>query len=345
MAPHIAVWWWCITPPPSPRPPVPVIQELEELQGQLEQQVEQVAELEVQLLQQQVMHLEELQASEQAVSSQCLSAAAEAVQVMQAALQDLHQALEGPKDDTTPMQDSTTTAEACYSSGTVSGDRVNGTGTADDATGQQLEQQESIQLEGRPKRWLSRAAAEMLGNTQVMLDQLQARARLVAARQHVGVQSDEAMQSQCLRFIRGLPDAAVPQPLHLKAASEAVLRIYMRGLSQLEAQSQQQRQQAPGGAAGLGGSGGSVLTVFDLLIAHYTPPSALQHQQQHGRLSVQPYSAALWKDPQVCAGKVSFPLLGCCNSQLGEAMVPECCGSVKMLYLYWCSTPATMTVS
>lgn len=285
------------------------------MQVQLQQQVELVAGLEVQLLQQQVVHLEELQASEQAVSGQCLSAAAEAVQVMQAALQDLHQALEGPKDDTTPMQDSTTTAEACYSSGTLSGDRVDSTGAADGTAGQP-QQQELIQLQGRPKRWLSRAAAEMLGNMQVMLDQLQARAQLIAARQHVGVQSDEAMQSQWLCFIRGLPDAAVPQPLHIKAASEAVLRIYMRGLSQLEAQSQQQRQQAPGAAAGPGGSGGSVLTVFDLLMAHYTPPSALQ-QQHHGRLSVQPYSAALWKDPQVCAEEVLFLFIGLLQQPAG----------------------------
>jgi hypothetical protein len=40
-----------------------------------------------------------------------------------------------------------------------------------------------------------------------------------------------------------------------------------------------------------------MLSVFDLLMAHYTLPS--QQQQQPGRLSVRPYSAALWKDPQV----------------------------------------------
>jgi hypothetical protein len=40
------------------------------------------------------------------------------------------------------------------------------------------------------------------------------------------------------------------------------------------------------------------VTVFDLLMAHYTPPAQQQGQGQ-GLLLMRPYSAALWKDPQV----------------------------------------------
>jgi vacuolar-type H+-ATPase subunit I/STV1 len=266
-----------------------MLQEIEELQDQMQQRKEekaqlevQIVQLEVQLLQQEVTHLQQLQASEEAVSGQCLGAAAKAVAALQAALQDLQQAMASPPEDS----------------------------SAEEAGSAEAHPQQQEQEQQQPK-WLSQTAAEMLSNMQTMLDQAQARARLIAARQSVGVQSDEALPSQWLAFLRSLPDAAVAQLLHLKAASEAILRIYMRGLSQLESTPSLQRHQGWGS----GGAGGGVLSVFDLLMAHYTLPSQ-QQQQQPGRLSMQPYSAALWKDPQVCSCNVllGWSLRGWCWS-------------------------------
>jgi hypothetical protein len=104
----------------------------------------------------------------------------------------------------------------------------------------------------------------------------------------------------------------------------------MRGLSQLEAHALQRQRGAAGMLSGgsLGG-GGPVLTVFDLLMAHYTLPAqhaTAQHAPaqhlQHGRVSVTPYSAALWRDPQVGGG-------GSCGLGWGVCMhtscLPACC--------------------
>lgn len=222
------------------------------------------------------------------MSSQCLETTAEAVTALQEALQDLHvAALQGPQgqDDSSDASVASTTTTTSSSSSA------------------------SCQLQGQPQgqllRWLPRVAAQMVSSMQTVADQVQARAQLVAMRQDVGVQSDEAVQSQWLWFIRQLPDAVVSQPLHLKAASEAVIRVYVRGLSHLEAQqqtlSQQHQQHQRQHGFGLTAvDGGNMLTVFDLLMAHYIPPSQqIQQPAQHKKLAVQPYSAALWADPQV----------------------------------------------
>lgn len=264
-------------------------QELNSLQHQVQQQEVQIARLEVQLLQQEAEHLQQLHSSEAAASGQCLAAAGEAVQALQAALRDLQQALDGPAAAAAAAD------ESASQLGSSSAGATSGETTSSNDSGQDAGQQQQPQ----PKRWLREAAAEVLSGMQLVVERTQARAALVAARQNVGVQSDEALQSeaQWLAFLRSLPDAAVAQPLHLKAASEAILRIYMRGLSQLE---------GPGTGLGglqrqlggvLGPGGGAAVTVFDLLMAHYTPPA--QQQQGQGRLLTRPYSAALWRDPQV----------------------------------------------
>lgn len=259
-----------------------------------------IAQLEVQLLQQEARHLQQLQASEQAVSGQCMAAAAEAAAALQAALHELTQAMAGPTQD---GKDSNAAAACATGMQKSAGDSIgrsasNEAGTTSGTVSVSLEQPQQQQAhqqhQQQPKSWLGSVVLEMLANMQSMVDQAQARAALLAARQSVGVQSDEALPSQWLAFLRGLPDAAVVQPLHLRAASEAILRIYMRGLGQLEATPSLQRQQ------GWGAGGGATLTVFDLLMAHYTLPTQQPQQQQQGRLGVQPYSAALWKDPQVC---------------------------------------------
>lgn len=289
-----------------------LLQDLEELANQLQQGREdkgrlevQIAQLEVQLLEQEAQHLQQLQASEQAVSGQCMAAAAEAAAALQAALHELTQAMAGPAQDSTDSN-----AAAAFATGMQesAGDcrgrsaSIDEAGTTSDTVSLGLEQPQQPQAhqqqqqQQQPTSWLGSVVSEMLANMQSMVDQAQARAALLAARQSVGVQSDEALPSQWLAFLRGLPDAAVVQPLHLRAASEAILRIYMRGLGQLEATRSLQRQQ------GWGAGGGATLTVFDLLMAHYTLPTQQPQlqQQQQGRLGVQPYSAARWKDPQVC---------------------------------------------
>lgn len=271
------------------------------------------------MLQQEVAHLQQLQAAEQTVSGQCMGAAAEAMAALQAALQDLQQAMAGPAQDS----DAVATAAGCVSEGGADSMQQglehsasrNSSSNGAARSGQvaahieQLEQEQQQQ----PKKWLSSTIAQMLCNMQTLVDEAQARAHLIAARQNVGVQSDEALPSQWLAFLRSLPDAVVAQPLHLKAASEAILRLYMRGLQQLESTPSLQRQQGWGS----GGVGRAALTVFDLLMAHYTLPA----QQQPGRLSVQPYSAALWKDPQVrgCGD--------CCLS--GHARRPGGCRTIN----------------
>jgi hypothetical protein len=276
-------------------------QELDGLQQQLQQQQAHVAQLEVQLLQQEVAHMQQLQASEESVSGQCLGAAAEAVAALQASLTDLQQALQGPRGDSDAGNSSSSTEPEGMTAVSDGSEAVaSATAGADSTTAdQQVNHQQQQQ---QPKKWLSRVAGEMVSTMQVVLDEAQARARLVAARQSVGEQSDEALQSQWVAFLRAVPDAVVAQPLHLKAASEAILRMYMRGLSQLETHALQRQQ----GMLSVGslGTGGPVLTVFDLLMAHYTLPAqhaAAQHQQ-HAQVVVMPYSAALWRDPQVGVG-------------------------------------------
>jgi hypothetical protein len=164
------------------------------------------------------------------------------------------------------------------------------------------------QAAGRKRAgWLHTAVNTMIGNLHSVAADALARAELIAARQEVAVQSDETQQMDWLRFVTSVPAGAITHQLHEKAVAEAIVRIYIRGLHQLEASwvhELQQRQGRPNssrpvGSAGLdpaaAGVGGGVSTLFEAMVGHYS------QQQQHGQHKAwQVYDASLWKDPQVC---------------------------------------------
>jgi hypothetical protein len=161
--------------------------------------------------------------------------------------------------------------------------------------------------------WLHTAVNTMIGNLHSVAADALARAELIAARQEVAVQSDDTQQMDWLRYVTSVPAGAITHQLHEKAVAEAIMRIYIRGLHQLEASwlhELQQRQGRPNssrpvGSAGLdpaaaAGVAGGVSTLFEAMVGHYS------QQQQHGQHKAwQVYDASLWKDPQVCS--IPFP--------------------------------------
>lgn len=167
------------------------------------------------------------------------------------------------------------------------------------------EQPSSNSQGGSEKSWPRTALAIMISNLQNAAARELMRAQQFAARQDIAVQSDQ-LSSDWLHHVKSLPESVVMHALHHKAIAEAIVRIYIRALQQIElAWSQQQRQGRPGSGrhtvaavtAGIisasAGAGADSCTYFDCMMAHYS-------QQQQGRqVSVQTYDASLWKDPQV----------------------------------------------
>lgn len=156
--------------------------------------------------------------------------------------------------------------------------------------------------------WLHTAVSTMIGNLQTVAAEAVARAELIASRQEVAVQSDETQQTEWLHYVTSIQAGGTTHMLHEKAVAEAIVRIYIRALHQLEAtwvHELQQRQGRPSssraaGSAGLdataaaaAGPGGGVGTLFEAMMGHY---SQQQHSQQR---AWQVYDASLWKDPQV----------------------------------------------
>jgi hypothetical protein len=202
------------------------------------------------------------------------------------------------------------TSQVASSSGAGSGAYSNweaGVGTA--AAGPEQQHAAGCKRSG----WLQTAVSTMIGNLQTVTADAVARAELIAARQEVAVQSDETQQIDWLRYVASFPVGGIAHQLHEKAVAEAIVRIYIRALHQLEAcwvQEQQQRQGRPNssrpvGSAGLdaaavaaaaaAGAGAGVSTLFEAMMGHYS-----QQQQQHGQQkALQVYNASLWKDPQV----------------------------------------------
>jgi hypothetical protein len=261
-------------------PPVCCLQAAHALQVELRQQQAAAAKLELQLLQQEAAHLQQLHAREAAVSEACMSVARDAAAALASGLQELQLALAGTHDP-----------------GASGGPET-----------------------GSPRhRWLHGIVQALLSNVQRCAAHAQATAALRAARRCVGMQSDEPQQAQWLQWLQSLPDVVVAQPLAPRAAAEAVVRVYLRGLSQLEVQGLLVQQQQPSPAAAAGGSGvgavgsvsvsgsGSMPTLFDTLMQHYALPQA-PGSRQGGRLAVQAHSAALWQDPQ---GPITRLLVSC----------------------------------
>ncbi|WIA29156.1 hypothetical protein OEZ86_011667 [Tetradesmus obliquus] len=185
----------------------------------------------------------------------------------------------------------------------------------------QLLEQEAQQLkamqqqEDAATRQCMAAAAEASAALQQVLADL---------RQEVAVQSDETQQTEWLHYVTSIQAGGTTHMLHEKAVAEAIVRIYIRALHQLEAtwvHELQQRQGRPSssraaGSAGLdataaaaAGPGGGVGTLFEAMMGHY---SQQQHSQQR---AWQVYDASLWKDPQ---GPISR-LLASCQSLAGSS--------------------------
>jgi hypothetical protein len=256
-----------------------------ELQAELGQQQHKTAGLELQLLLQEAAHLQELQAREAAVGEACLLVAGEATAALAAALQGLQHTLAGPADSAS----GDAAADGCQAGSNVVPQQPDSHPTAS---------------------WLRGTAQCMLANVQLLVGDAQARAVLQAARQSVGAQSNEPLQQQWLLLLAALPDAAVAQPLSAKAAAEAIVRIYARGLATLM-EGRQPVGAAAAMAAGLFSMSGSTQTLFDVLLSHYSPQQ--QHQQQVAtselrNLAVQPYNASLWQDAN---GPVTRLLVSC----------------------------------
>lgn len=314
-----------------------------QLRKKLLQQAEHSAQLEVQLLQQEAQYLHLLQQQEEATCKQCMAAAAEASQAMRQLLDGLEEALYGGEAEcgavdavitcsSTDCRSNTTSHDSNSSSsssqaqwleclsglpagaGTAAGSgdpRAANAGVGAAASSRVV----VARSKSRPQSsWLHKAVGTMIRNLQHVAAAAAARAELIAARQDVAVQSDEPLQAEWMRYIAAVSgSAAATNALHQKAIAEAIVRIYVRGLHQLEAtwaHELQQRQGRPGSrmsgyaagdGAGLasGGPGGGVSSLFETMMAHYT-------QQQHGqhgqRQAWQMYDASLWKDPQVSVG-------------------------------------------
>jgi hypothetical protein len=308
-----------------------------QLRKQLLQQTERSAQLELQLLQQEAQQLKLMHQQEDAATRQCMAAAAAASAALQQVLADLRQVMSG---EDTPGDESTAAAESVHSSrgeavagiaedaaaaasaavcnsGQVDGCGVLSSCVANSSTSSNYEAGVGStaagpgeqQAAGRKRsNWLHTAVNTMIGNLHSAAADALARAELIASRQEIAVQSDETQQMDWLRFVTSAPASAITHQLHEKAVAEAIVRIYIRGLHQLEASwvhELQQRQGRPNssrpvGSAGLdpaaGGVGGGVSTLFEAMVGHYS-----QQQQQHGQHKAwQVYDASLWKDPQVC---------------------------------------------
>lgn len=238
------------------------------LRKQLLQQTEKTTELEVQLLQQEADHVQQLIQQEQTVDQKCMTAASEARQAMSQVLSLLRQVSEGGHND---------------------------------------DYRHAIGDTGDMYQWLHDGIKKVTSSLQTIAEREVARADQIAARRSVAVQSDQPVAIDWLRHVTSLPTSAVAQTLHDKAIAEAIVRIYIRALHQFEAAwviEQQQRQCRPGssrgsvpGAVSVSGSGqsGDSSTLFDCMMGHYS-----QQQQQHNRqVQIQAHDASLWRDPQV----------------------------------------------
>lgn len=176
-------------------------------------------------------------------------------------------------------------------------------GGGDDAAAANDEQQLQPAAEG----WLRQAVASM----QQLAAQATAQAQLVAARREAGVQSDEAVQTDWQRCIAQLPSGPMQHALSHKAVAEAITRIHMRALRQLEGGGPEQVQQQQGlgwsqaGAASLPapaqqlGCGAASSTIFDAMSAHYSS----QHSNDG---DVQLYDATLWQEQVRAACQHAF---------------------------------------
>ncbi|WIA09082.1 hypothetical protein OEZ85_008495 [Tetradesmus obliquus] len=83
--------------------------------------------------------------------------------------------------------------------------------------------------------WLHTAVSTMIGDLQTVAAEAVARAELIASRQEVAVQSDETQQTEWLHYVTSIHAGGITHMLHEKAVAEAIVRIYIRALHQLEA--------------------------------------------------------------------------------------------------------------
>jgi hypothetical protein len=222
-----------------------------------------------------------------------------------------------------PANDSNLTVSSTIGAASTSdsSSEVNSWSITTSAPAESAEQQQQQQQDAAGRKrtgWLHTAVSTMIGNLQTVAAEAVARAELIAARQEVAVQSDETQQNEWLRYVTSIPAAGNTHTLHEKAVAEAIVRIYIRALHQLEAawtHELQQRQGRPSsshalGSAGLdaaaaaAGPGGGAGTLFEAMMGHYS-------QQQGQQRAWQVYDASLWKDPQVCCAAFlrSFMLL------------------------------------
>ena len=157
-----------------------------------------------------------------------------------------------------------------------------------------------------------------------------------AARQDKEMQSDAPLQYEWLEFIQELPPGPPAHVMNHKAVVEAVVRIYIRGLHEVEEQLCGMKSEGDysDGATGAGfgtarvgllaamaTAGGSSSTLFDVLMAHYASSqsrSSGHHLQQHSggstcssrnaTAAVAGYQASFWQDQQ---GPVSRLIMSC----------------------------------
>jgi hypothetical protein len=157
-----------------------------------------------------------------------------------------------------------------------------------------------------------------------------------AARQDQEVQSDAPVQHEWLKFIQQLPLGPPAHVMNHKAVVEAIVRIYIRGLHELEAQllgPMQEGGNSDGGVtartygscrvgllASVTSAAGSSSALFEVLMGHYAGNQSRGsgHHLQHGSGStgsstaataaVAGYNASFWQDMQ---GPVARLIMSC----------------------------------